>query len=66
MKKYKIYCGPTITRDVAHRLSLWDVHTYLIGTEHIYVESILPAHRIVDILGRSGGWSDSDVILLNN
>lgn len=59
--KYRIYCGPTITRDVAHRLSHWNVDTYLIGTEHIYVESDLPIDRIVDILGRQGGWSDSDI-----
>jgi hypothetical protein len=55
VNRFRIYCGPTITHDVAHRLGLWDVTVTLIGTEHIYVETSLDADKLLDILGRRGG-----------
>jgi hypothetical protein len=65
VNRYRIYCGPTITRDVAHRLSLWDVTVTLIGTEHIYVETKLNSDKLLDILGRQGGWSLRDIYTLS-
>jgi hypothetical protein len=65
VNRYRIYCGPTITRDVAHRLSNWDVKTTLIGTEHIYVETLLDVDKLLDILGRQGGWSYRDIYKLS-
>jgi hypothetical protein len=64
MNRFRIYCGPTITRDVAHRLSLWDVTVTLIGTAHIYVETKLDADDLLNILGRQGGWSQRDIYKL--
>ena len=64
-KKFRVYCGPCIVKDVAHRLRLQlDNAIVTKGTAHVYVTCNCDADDLLSILGRGGGWSESDILEL--
>jgi hypothetical protein len=58
--KYKIYCGPTLVRDLARRLNVSGFHVYLEGTEHVYVDTEEGVNTLLTFLGRQS-YSLNDI-----
>ena len=58
--RFKIYCGPTLVRDLARRLDTSGFKVYLEGVEHVYIETHENIECVLTFLGRQA-YSLNDI-----
>lgn len=59
-KRYRVYTGPIIVQEVAHRLQERGFNVYCEGTQHVYVYALGPS-SILTALGVTG-FSYKDIM----
>jgi hypothetical protein len=58
--RFRVYCGPPLVEATGRRLVNAGMSVYLLGTEHVYVETNFAAEQVLAVLGPT--WKANDIL----